>query len=439
MPGDGDNWNLQWLKNYLKGLEYKEDAVITQLLACGEENFDFLESAARDLVAGTSYQGSCEILEALIDSSYSKMLSGQAHLCWRRMYTDAQILRSLARVDSTTALDSIGRLDRAIIIAGAAGEGRLDEILSLISRIQHDFVPPRQLPTGLRTLTRAHGDPIYLKTSRHSIQSLDIPPSLLSFQTERYLQPFILRNYAKFWPAINEHPWSSAAYLRAVAGPGRLVPVEVGSDYRTDDWSQTLMGWDAFLATLKLDEQTYTPPTDVLYLAQHNLLMQFPELNSDIIVPDYAYASLPSPPGCAEYRPPGNADQLVINGWLGPKGTVSPAHTDPYYNLFVQVVGRKTVWVAPPALSKYMYPYKAQQNENPASNITSPSLCNTSRVDVFTHGLGDDRFPDFWKHVIKDELTMHATLEPGDLLFLPAGWWHGMRAEETSFSVSMWF
>ncbi|EEB97097.1 hypothetical protein MPER_03647 [Moniliophthora perniciosa FA553] len=94
------------------------------------------------------------------------------------------------------------------------------------------------------------------------------------------------------------------------------------------------MDWDAFLATLELDEQNKVPQTDILFLAQHNLLMQFPKLNGDIIIPDYAYSSLPSPPGCAEYKPPGNEEQLIVNGWLGPKGTVSPAHTQSISDTF---------------------------------------------------------------------------------------------------------
>lgn len=65
----------------------------------------------------------------------------------------------------------------------------------------------------------------------------------------------------------------------------------------------------------------------VLYLAQHNLLSQFPSLRDDIVVPDYVYSCPPAPPDYPDYRPPGNDDQLVVNAWLGPKGTISPAHT----------------------------------------------------------------------------------------------------------------
>jgi lysine-specific demethylase 8 len=67
-------------------------------------------------------------------------------------------------------------------------------------------------------------------------------------------------------------------------------------------------------------------------------------------------------------------------------------------------------------------------------------MSNTSQVDVFAssaieQGLGT--YPLFWEKVFPH--AIRTTLEPGDLLFFPPGWWHAMRSEEKSFSVSMWF
>jgi ribosomal protein L16 Arg81 hydroxylase len=65
-------------------------------------------------------------------------------------------------------------------------------------------------------------------------------------------------------------------------------------------------------------------------------------------------------------------------------------------------------------------------------------MTNTSRVDVFsTRETCKADFGDFWDQVVP--IALYETLGPGDLLFIPPGWWHSMRAEETSFSVSMWF
>ncbi len=103
---------------------------------------------------------------------------------------------------------------------------------------------------------------------------------------------------------MSNHPWKSATYLRSIAGPGRIVPVEIGHDYRSTDWKQDLMEWDKFLLTLDFEDQPSCESSeDLLYLAQHDLTKQFPTLREDIIVPDYVYASL----GSADwpcYRPP---------------------------------------------------------------------------------------------------------------------------------------
>jgi ribosomal protein L16 Arg81 hydroxylase len=62
-------------------------------------------------------------------------------------------------------------------------------------------------------------------------------------------------------------------------------------------------------------------------------------------------------------------------------------------------------------------------------------LANTSSVDVFTPDT--DRHTLFVQHAI--DSSMAVTLERGDLLFFPPGWWHAMRSDSKSFSVSFWF
>ena len=105
-----------------------------------------------------------------------------------------------------------------------------------------------------------------------------------------------------------------------------------------------------------------------------------------------------------------------------------------------QVVGRKTVWLAPPSVSTSMHPYPPanvtdkSHTHNPAANTTNPSMSNTSQINVFDPS---EDHPEFETSVVPK--AMNALLEPGDLLFIPPGWWHAMRSEETSFSVSMWF
>ncbi|CAL1703535.1 unnamed protein product [Somion occarium] len=383
-------------------------------------------------------------LDALIDGAYQQLSSSKTPvLCWRRLYTDACIWRTLAEflpphteVPSSIALTCVARLDRAIIVAGACGQGRLELIHELISLIQvislglgpsspnfsaqeHDLVPKSEIA--------------FPQTYRRTVPRLETPPPFASFVSKYSKGPFIIPAYIEDWPAMNEHPWKSMEYLRSLGGPGRIVPVEVGADYRRDDWTQEMMGWDDFLSSMTTPDGPNGERKPVLYLAQHNLFSQFPALREDVIIPDYVYAPLPPPETYPMYVPPGNREQLVVNAWLGPKGTISPAHIDPFYNFFAQVVGRKSVWLAPPTVSPNMYPIPPPASQ--ASNGVSPSLGNTSRVDVFSNY--QEEFPLFQQYVAPE--AMFAVLEPGDLLFFPPRWWHAMRSEDTSFSVTMWF
>lgn len=263
----------------------------------------------------------------------------QKSLCWRRLYTEASLFRALAEIvcggcNEPHAEKAIALLDHILVVAGAPGEGRYDLVISLISKVQRDYLPspPFTLTIPDDSSSRPTSN-IPLIASPGIVPRLASLPSFTQFQTHLHRQPFILPGYALNWPAMTDHPWQSFAYLRSVAGRGRVIPVEVGSDYRAEDWSQRMMGWDHFLDHLA-NEQNHDSTTDsgkgepsVLYLAQHNLLSQFPSLRDDIVVPDYVYSCPPAPPEYPEYRPPGNDDQLVVNAWLGPKGTISPAHT----------------------------------------------------------------------------------------------------------------
>jgi len=236
----------------------------------------------------------------------------------RKAYIDACLSRSLddfPNLTATTARATVARLDRAIITAG----DRPEILLDLITQIQHKYLPvPHQSgPQPPDILFESNREPPKgVSAAGKPVPRLSSLPSFTSFHANG---PFILPGYCIDWPAVKN--WKSKEYLRSVAGPGRMVPVEVGHDYRTNDWTQKLICWDEFLDSLN----SLADP--VLYLAQHSLFMQFPCLRNDVFIPDYVYSAPDHSKDFPDYRPPANEDQLVINAWLGPKGTISPAHT----------------------------------------------------------------------------------------------------------------
>jgi hypothetical protein len=99
--------------------------------------------------------------------------------------------------------------------------------------------------------------------------------------------------------------------------------------------------------------------------------------------------------------------------WFGPGGTVTPLHHDTSNILFAQVYGRKKFTLISPNQTPLVY------NE----------IGVFSEVDCGQPNL--DKFPAF-QNVRKLDLL----LKPGQVLFIPVGWWHYVRALDISISVS---
>lgn len=320
---------------------------------------------------------------------------------WLALYTDVSILLSIADLyngEPSRLRAAVRRLDMATIIAG--GVDREDTIAQLLRHVQ-TYLPRRT------------------KTSISANTILEIPaPSM-----EQYLQhcshPFIIRGHCE-WPAMEK--WKSADYLLDQVGEGRVVPVEIGQAYSDDDWGQRIISFRTLLAQIGFDvEPEDDAPPGPLYLAQHSLFKQFPVLQRDIMYPDYVWSDPPRDDG---HDP---LDEPVTNVWIGNSANhpISPAHTDPHFNCYTQVLGSKRVWLAPPSVGSHMYTHDTH-------------LSNTSTVPIFR---SDDiqGYPDFFEKVVP--LAQEATLHPGDLLVMPPGWWHAMKGQGSGpgWSISMWY
>jgi len=425
-----------------------EDAQNNDLRQCGSEIAANFSSALRDL----DYQQRGQELAKLVALSYHRMTSvhhSKVQYCWRRLYTDATLALICSAVynaaldrEKNDSPDSrtpdvdwknwIKGLDMIIIIAGAPGEGRLEMVYDLIYGIQSGYDVGTSAPPV--ALALAAGDLLAPPPHGSRVPLLGKAPTMAGFE-RLSSAPFMLHGWASDWAAMKEnHDWSRPSYLLSVAGPGRVVPVEIGADYRQDNWSQELMEWEDFLKRIGMLEGGSDDDRPV-YLAQHDLFSQFYKLRNDVEIPDYVYAAVGE--DIPAYQPPANEDGFKLNVWLGPKGMVSPAHTDPYFNLYTQIVGRKTVWLAPAGLQQELYPFRPHAPSLPVSSksIFSTSLENTSSIDVFSPPPAD-------KPLYRDKVipkAMCCLLEPGDMLFIPCGWWHAMRSEDISLSVSMWF
>lgn len=376
---------------------------------CGASKGERIREIAASLQRSNVPPGTATELEGLITlatDTFKTFPHKSVPVCWRSVHTDASILRSVCdllndSLDTSAWEEAVARLDKAIVISGAAGFDRLDLLYHFIETVQALHLPLLHDPFVDDPDPLPPTSAVRLPLHSHEVPRLSSPPSLGAFTKTFSSVPFILPNFCSDWPALNEHTWRSRSYLLRAAGRARVVPVELGADYTKDDWSQELMRWEDFLAS------TSDPNSGVRYLAQHDLLTQFPALRNDIVVPDYVYAAVP-----------GARDTLLLNAWVGRRGAGSPAHVDEFSNCYCMVSGRRTVWLAPPSVAPGMDPDR-----------------NTARVDVF--GAEHSHSEEYLRNVVPHALA--ALLESGDMLYIPRGWWHAFRIEETSFAVSMWF
>lgn len=350
---------------------------------------------------------------------------------WRQRHTDAILLACVTSLlvpqgTPTTYLERIHDLDLALFVSATpAPEQRT---------LVHAALPVLQARYRDATMADSHGTMPPIKRARQKrfdympspvtraplcsaaspIESFTTPLTFTQFlahcpsPTLPHGRPFIVRGLASSWPAITK--WNDRTYLLDQAGPGRAVPVETGGAYTSNEWGQSIMPWATFLADIGWGEEpraTAPPTSKRLYLAQHMLWTQFPWLADDIVTPDYVHMA------------PDTLDEPLQHAWIGPAGTVSPAHTDPYKNCYVQVVGSKRVWIAPPDANQNgaMDVFEADDED-----VFTHLMDNTSRVDVF-----DVHLPAPFRDQVVPR-AQWADLGPGDMLFLPPKWWHALQS-----------
>ncbi|XP_012635568.2 bifunctional peptidase and arginyl-hydroxylase JMJD5 isoform X1 [Microcebus murinus] len=347
--------------------------------------------------------------EAILDYSWEKLNTGpwqDVDKDWRRVYAFGCLLKALCLCQVPGDAAAVAAALRVCDMGLLMGAAILGDVLLKVAAILQTHRPGKR---PARSATREQPSTKKAKDDHGSIPDLQLEravprlhcPSLEHFQ-KHFLapqRPVILEGVADHWPCMKK--WS-LEYIQEVAGC-RTVPVEVGSRYTDEEWSQTLMTVSEFIS-----KYIVSKPRDIGYLAQHQLFDQIPELRQDISIPDYCCLGT------------GEEEEITINAWFGPQGTVSPLHQDPQQNFLAQVMGRKYIRLYSPQESEALYPHDTHL------------LHNTSQVDVENPDL--EKFPKFAEAPFQS-----CVLSPGEILFIPVKYWHYVRALDLSFSVSFWW
>lgn len=230
-------------------------------------------------------------------------------------------------------------------------------------------------------------------------------------------QPAIIRAIVSDWPTVEaakKSPEAVVNYLKPM-DTRSAIPALVGTP---DINGRFFYSEDLTEHNFQRAEVTLSIGLDRLLAIKdrsnpHAIALQAIQLNR--VMPDYK-AAHPQP--------------LLDNSaeptmWVGNQATVAP-HYDIHDNLACVVAGKRKFTLFPPEQINNLYP---------GPTLSAPAGVPVSMVDM--------KNPDYksypkYKEAVK--AAFQATLEPGDGIFIPALWWHGVESLETfNILVNYWW
>jgi ribosomal protein L16 Arg81 hydroxylase len=218
--------------------------------------------------------------------------------------------------------------------------------------------------------------------------------SRADFRDEFYAinRPVLIEDLMTEWPAMTS--WTPD-YLKNAVG-NRIVEVMTGRDADPRRRYVTEMGFATYV-----DMVCSGKVTNEYHMTPSNRLLQRPE--AEPLLRDFT--------AFPEYLPPleGGAACFL---WFDPAGTITPLHYETRNILLAQVTGRKHYRLVPAAQRQYVY----------------NTLGAFSEVDCERPNYR--QFPKFRHATVVDVL-----LQPGEVLFVPVGWWHHVRALDISTTI----
>jgi ribosomal protein L16 Arg81 hydroxylase len=102
--------------------------------------------------------------------------------------------------------------------------------------------------------------------------------------------------------------------------------------------------------------------------------------------------------------------------WIGPAGTVTSLHHDLTNNFIAQLVGRKRITILSASEVGKLYNQRHVFSEIPD--------LEDSTVDL-------SQYPRLVEACLCDII-----LEPGEIVFMPVGWWHQVKSLDFSVTVT---
>lgn len=237
----------------------------------------------------------------------------------RNAFSFASLVRARAVLLSTKSKKKVVEiLDRGLVLGAPLGDNLQPNWLARSAERTHGhWLLPDDLVAFVQQLDNGHHDLELLASvaaGAPDVEQIKLPSVSQFMRLLQNKQPSKLLGLMECWPAMQK--WNVSHFLQMFGQ--RTVPVEVGSRYTDEEWSQKMVTFEVFVRKFLCPENV----EETGYLAQYNLLEQVPKLKEDIIIPDYCFVLSDSEPD--------------VNLWIGGR-TTSPLHFDDRENILTQV------------------------------------------------------------------------------------------------------
>lgn len=117
----------------------------------------------------------------------------------------------------------------------------------------------------------------------------------------------------------------------------------------------------------------------------------------------------------------------ALNLWLGPGGHTSCLHYDPMDGTLTQLIGQKRIILFPPDQLYNLYPISV------LSHLRYGLKLRSVYSQVYPDNPDLQAFPRFAQ---AQQHRYETVLQPGEILFIPAGWWHEVQTLGSDIACS---
>ncbi|KAF2236229.1 phospholipase A2 [Viridothelium virens] len=298
----------------------------------------------------------------------------------------------------------------------------------------------------------------YHELNGSSIEELREDPSPLEFM--RYVaqnKPFVIRGGAENWPACQK--WD-VPYLKQSVGD-RMVTIASTIEGRADAASvrddqnvlirpaYTEERFDEAMAYIGEQELRRRRPSDTQKDLSHYSIVKYLQAQNDSLRTEYGEIMSDVPSSIPFARIALQRQPDAVNFWLGNSSSVTQLHKDNYEIIYATILGQKHFVLLPPvdaaAVSEklcitadYYYSGTAATDEAKLS-LQYNKAEERIPFPIWDPDVPDEQVTKFSKFAV----PMRVTLNEGDILYLPAQWFHKVsqscNVEGVCCAVNYWY